>query len=142
MKTLELYREKSRNDGTRGDLFIGDDLICHMLELPWRENHRGISCIPPGRYEVSYLAKSASGRYKDVYHVQDVPGRFGILIHKGNVAGDESMGYKTNSDGCLLPCMGFTTYEGQTFGFNSADALQAIHDVAGRQGFILEIYGV
>lgn len=142
MKTLELYREKSRDDGVRGDLFDGEKQIAHMLELPWRENQRGISCIPPGKYLVTYLRKSASGKYRDVYHIQSVPGRFGILIHKGNVAGDKTMGFKTNSDGCLLPNMGFMKYQGQTFGHNSADALQAIHSATGRNSFWLEIYGV
>lgn len=142
MLELDLFRENSADDGTRSTLMIGDVEICNVLELPWRENARGVSCIPPGRYLVTYLPRSASGRYKDVYHVQDVPGRTGILIHKGNWAGDESLGFKADSDGCQLPCMAFKRVGGQIMGVNSGDALQALHDVTGRQGFYLQVYGV
>lgn len=143
MITLELYRENSTDMGTKGELMHGDKEVCKMLELPWLENERSVSCIPPGRYEVDYLARSASGKYKDVYHVRSVPGRTGILIHKGNWAGNEALGFKTDSDGCLLPCMGFTVDDNrQAIGYDSKTALQSLHDITKRNGFILEIYGV
>jgi hypothetical protein len=141
--TLELYRENSKETGTKGTLMLGDKEICSMFELPWLENAKGKSCIPPGRYEVTYLKRSASGKYKDVYHVQNVPGRTGILIHLGNWAGDTDKGFKSDTDGCLLPASGFTVDENrQLMGYDSKSALQAIHDATKRDGFILEIYGL
>ena len=129
--------------GTKSDVMHGDKEVCKMLELPWLENKRGISCIPPGRYEVDYLPRSARGKYKDVYHVRSVPGRSGILLHLGNWAGNEALGFKTDSDGCLLPCMGYTVdNKRQVIGYDSKTALQTLHDVTGRKNFILEIYGV
>lgn len=143
MITLELYRDPSTDQGTKSGLYLDDDEVCSMLELPWLENERGISCIPPGRYEVAYMKESASGKYKDVYHVKDVPGRTGILIHMGNWAGDISLGLKSDTDGCLLPCMSFKTDDnGQLMGLDSKTALQTLHEVTGRKGFVLEVYGV
>jgi hypothetical protein len=150
MKTLELYRERTSDMGTKGELYNGDKLVCKMLELPWRDNAKNISCIPPGRYEVDYLPESASGRYNSVYLVNDamqlvqqVVSRDGILIHMGNWAGDEALGYKSNSDGCLLPCMGFTVdSDRQLMGYDSKTALQCIHEATNRQSFILQVWGV
>ncbi|WEJ62166.1 DUF5675 family protein [Thiomicrorhabdus lithotrophica] len=150
MKTLELYREPSTDMGTKGDLMLGDKVVCKMLEPPWRDNVTNISCIPPGRYEVEYLAVSASGKYKDVYYIKDamqhvkaIVSRDGVLIHKGNWAGDVSLGYKSDSEACQLPCMGYTVDENrQLMGYDSATAMQAIHEAVGRSSFILEVYGV
>lgn len=150
MQTLELYREKSTDMGTKGDLYAGDKFICHTLEPPWRDNAKNVSCIPPGRYEVEYLRKSASGKYRDVYHIKDamahvsaIVSRDGVLVHMGNWAGDVSMGYKSDSEACVLPCMGFTVDDTrQVMGYDSKTALQAIHEAVGRDSFILEVYGV
>ncbi len=140
---LELYRDPSREDGTRGSLMQGDDEICSMLELQWLDNQPFKSCIPPGKYEVKYLAESASGKYKDVYHIQDVPGRSGILMHKGNWAGDADEGQRTDSTGCQLPCMGYTIDDNhQTMGHSSKTAMQILHETTGRKDFTLEIWGV
>ncbi len=139
---LELYRENSKDDGTISALLNGDDEVCRLLELPWRENEQSISCIPPARYWVDYLAESASGHYKDVYHITGVPGRSGILIHKGNYAGDESLGFMSDSAGCLLPCVSIGKSFNQTMGQDSKTALQRLHEVTGRKGFWLEVWGI
>jgi hypothetical protein len=76
-----------------------EDFNCHTLELPWRDNQRSISCIPPGEY----LAKTRqSPRFGLTYHVKEVPGRSYILIHSGNWAGDVNKGFKSHVNGCLL----------------------------------------
>lgn len=60
---------------------------------------QAVSCIPFGEYSV---AIRKSPRYGTIFHVQDVPGRSYILIHWGNWAGDVSMGYRSNVEGCIL----------------------------------------
>ena len=80
------------------------------LELPWKNNDVGISCIPEG----IYIAKRRySKKYRNHMHITDVEGRSLILIHWGNYAG--SVNPKTgHSDiqGCILTGNGFKDITG------------------------------
>jgi hypothetical protein len=72
-------------------------LIAKILELPWRENARGISCIPEGLYTVTWsapvlrddpdtLIDESGGRIERPYEhyiIHNVPKRSGILMHAG-----------------------------------------------------------
>ena len=95
---VNLFRFLRSDQGTRGKLFY-NDFACETLELPWRDNQRSISSIPAGDYPVKIRM---SPRYGEIYWVKDVPDRSFILIHWGNWAGDESKGYKSNVNGCIL----------------------------------------
>ena len=136
---LTLYRSGSTEQGTMGWLWGDGVPVCFVMELPWRDNQSNVSCIPAGRYQVSYLPRSASGKYRDVYHVQDVPNRSGILIHPGNFAGDRQMGYQTDSWGCLLPATRFGVLGGQRAGLASRAALRKLHRLTHRKDFNLTI---
>lgn len=104
MNRVRLEREISTVDGSFGVMVCESrhykfPLVLQSLELPWRDNERNISCIPPGKYQVeSYL----SSRHGQCYLVKAVPGRSGILIHVGNVAGDRESGLDSNVEGCIL----------------------------------------
>lgn len=66
------------------------------LELPWKDNHSRVSCIPEGVYKLVHRSAFESKAFKyDHFHVLDVPGRTYILIHAGN--------YHTQILGCILP---------------------------------------
>lgn len=67
----------------------------HSIELPWKDNAKGISCIPEGTYELNIYNSPKFGR---CLIVKDVPGRDAILIHKGN--------YNSDTHGCILPGCG------------------------------------
>ncbi len=80
----------SRNYGevqTPGCLVIFDqeDVVfqCKTLELPYLENHKNISCIPPGEYSVDRIR---SRKHDICYLINDVPSRSNIIIHVGNYA--------------------------------------------------------
>lgn len=94
-----IVREESTDNGTFGILTLKNGFDCHTLELPWRENKRRLSCIPPGKYE-AILHRSP--KFGNTVWVQDVPGRSEILIHSGNFAGDRHKGLRTDVDGCIL----------------------------------------
>lgn len=64
------------------------------LELPWKDNQRRISCIPPGEYLVEKCKPTAKRNYT-YFHVMNVPGRDSILWHPGN--------YTSQILGCILP---------------------------------------
>lgn len=81
--------------GTNGNFLVNGSYLCQAIELPWKENQRGISCIPEGVYE---LTKRYSGKFGKHLLVNDVPGRDLILIHCFNEALKESRG-------CIAPVM-------------------------------------
>lgn len=85
-------------DRTLGSIYGPNaGLICKTLELPWLDNKRSISCIPEGKYLVTYsppVLKDDPNTEEDEsggriprpyahYIVHKVPGRSGILIHRG-----------------------------------------------------------
>ena len=97
-RTVTLCRLSRSDQGTEGILLAGS-FNANTLELPWRDNKRQVSCIPPGEYDVEIRNSTKYGR---VYWVKKVPERSYILIHSGNYAGDESKGFKTHVMGCIL----------------------------------------
>jgi len=95
---VDLFRMERSDQGTLG-ILTTTNFKCYTLELPWRENHAGISCIPTGDYTVEIRLSPKYGR---IYWVRNVPNREWILIHSGNYAGDVEKGYKTHVRGCIL----------------------------------------
>lgn len=69
--------------GTNGEIFINEELICYSIELPWKNNAVGISCIPEGSYRAK---KRWSPKFKWHLHLTDVPNREMILVHPANNA--------------------------------------------------------
>lgn len=61
------------------------------LELPWRDNKKGESCIPEGTYTCK---RFQSSKFGNTFEVCYVPDRQGILFHTGNTAKD--------TKGCVL----------------------------------------
>lgn len=144
MTDITLLRYETGDTGTFGRLYIPEAAMaaCEVLELPWRDNRPGVSCIPDGDYEVSYMARSAIGRFEDVYWLREVPARTGILIHAGNRAGDVARGYRADSDGCLLPGMVRGSLGHQPAVLRSREALSWLHHYTGRRGFALHVRGL
>ncbi len=101
-------------EGTNGALYReGLELICHTIELPWRDNRQRESCIPEGTYR---LEAAYSRRLGKVLTVGPVPGRSGILIHPANNALRELKG-------CIAPVL---TLDGPGLGAYSRAALQQL----------------
>lgn len=107
MQTIRLIRLNSSDAGTFGKILYSNGKAGpQTLELPWRDNERNISCIPPARYLCEW---HLSPHWGWVYFVQGVPGRGEIRIHWGNYAGDvekiipdTKYNYKTDTEGCIL----------------------------------------
>jgi hypothetical protein len=114
--TVQLLRIRRNDQGTIGILSTPYGFQCHTLELPWRDNKKSISCIPPGEYITRIRV---SPKYGKVYHVQDVPNRTYILIHSGNWAGDVEKGYRTHVNGCILLGLQRGLLDGQVAVLNS-----------------------
>ena len=88
---MRLIRVARNNEATYGVLAWENTAFAVTLELPWRENKRGESCIPHGVYQCK---KVHSPRFGSTYEVTNVPGRSEILFHKGNLSDD--------THGCIL----------------------------------------
>lgn len=89
---LELHRVYHEK-GTSGVFWYYGQKICESIELPWRNNKRGISCIPEGRYRLNTRIHPQKGKQ---LVLRAVPGRSGILIHAANDALKELRG-------CIAP---------------------------------------
>jgi hypothetical protein len=94
-----ISRYPSDNQGTHGMIRTPSGLELHTLELPWRDNSPNISCIPPGEYTVAPHTSSFFGKCFSIF---PVPGRTHIRIHAGNWAGDKSLYYRSDTEGCIL----------------------------------------
>lgn len=114
---------------TLSSIFYNGEMICKGMELPWKENKRGISCIPEGSYEVTkeppIQANDPLGRkQRDYWHfrIHDVPGRSGVLIHK--------ITYVKDLQGCIGVGMDFKDFnkDGVPDMADSTKALQKLID--------------
>jgi len=79
MKNLVIQRDEF-SDCSYGRMWYGD-FQCFTLELPWKENKKGISCIPKGWY---YACKYNSPSNGDCISIGGVVGRTHIQIHSAN----------------------------------------------------------
>lgn len=73
---------------TLGSLYVDGQLICKTMELPWKDNRNGVSCIPEGSYPVTkeppIPKDDVMGRHERKYwhfRLHDTGKRQGILIH-------------------------------------------------------------
>jgi hypothetical protein len=137
---LTLVRGPSTDQGTIGALMRPDgSRVAYSLELPWRENRRRVSCIPPGSYRCRYVVTEK--RPAGVYLLAGVPGRDSILIHSGNVAGDTAKGLESDVLGCILLGRQRGKRRGQTAVLLSTLAVRGLADEMGRRPFTLEVTG-
>lgn len=80
-------------NGTNGQIECNGKFICHTIELPWKNNTQGVSCIPEGKY---LLKKRFSNKFKWHIEITKVPNRGAILFHPANNA-------LTELNGCIAP---------------------------------------
>lgn len=76
-----LKRISSNKNQTIGILTYNGVKIAVTLELPWKNNQNGISCIPKGTYCV---VRRKNTKYGNHFHITGVPSRSYILIHNAN----------------------------------------------------------
>lgn len=100
-------------EGTNSTLFVNGHFICFMIELPWKDNQRTVSCIPEGTYEIR---PRYSERFKAHLQVLGVTKRSLILIHPANDAQKEL-------EGCLSPV---SQLSGIGKGWSSRPAMQKL----------------
>lgn len=109
MNTIEIYRSKklSTLEATYGSLAFNGILVAYTVELPWKDNIPGKSCIPEGKYElhphdslkhplvVSFHNPLLNVYAEPVLVPAGVHGRTDCLIHSAN--------FVSELEGCLAP---------------------------------------
>lgn len=106
MKILNLKRTHVLKTGVYGTLDIEGVPFCQTLELQWRDNATGVSCIPPGEYICKVIMSPKRGY--QVYELQNVPNRTNVEIHIGNTVLD--------IEGCVLLGRAFGPVDTTTVG--------------------------
>ena len=141
MRQVYLFRDaisKNPNESgivTRGAILFEDygDVAFHTLELPWQNNEKNISCIPPGDYKVDFMAESGTGKYKKIWWIRNVSGRSEILIHNGN--------FSRNTKGCILIGCRAGYIHNEPAVLNSKAALGQFYKIMGEESFNLSVIG-
>jgi hypothetical protein len=105
-------------EGTNGKILYEGRLITYTIELPWKNNLAGVSCIPEGEYE---LVKRWSPKFGRHLQILNVVGREYILIHPANDALHELKG-------CIAPVCLIT---GAGKGIRSRSALKTLMGLVG-----------
>lgn len=90
-RLIVLERTLDLHNCTQGQLLVGNRVF-DTLELPWKENQKNISRIPPGTYTFQKIKRTTNG--KNAIWLRDVKGRSEILIHHGTKP--------TETQGCIL----------------------------------------
>lgn len=98
MRKAKITRSPSTDQGTFGIMTLDDGTTFHTLELPWRDNAHGLSCIPAGTY---ICKKVDSPKHGPCYMVMNVPDRDSIEVHACNYGGDVRLGYRSDLLGCI-----------------------------------------
>ena len=140
MIIVSLERLESGDQGTFGQLQVEIDGVIYSfysVELPWRDNHSDLSCIPTGTYPCRWTESAKFKRY--LYEVDGVPNRSGIRIHSANLAGDTTKGYKSQLLGCIAPGEQLGSLDGQRAVIGSSSALKRFEALLNKEPFNLEI---
>ena len=132
MRELKLIRRYQDDNGTLGRLYI-DNTYLHTLECPWRNNEKGVSCIPEGTYEVT---RDNTGRFQ-FYKVLGVPDRTDIEIHPANYVIHPESG-RRQLEGCIALGMKFSKAPVPAV-WSSRDACESFLSRMDKNDFLLTI---
>jgi hypothetical protein len=119
MITYRLGRCYAGPDGTIGQLYRSDELVCFTLEPP--PDRPAVPSIPFGRYPLSWEKSPRLGVYTP--RLNNVPGRSGILIHAGNTIAD--------TEGCILVGSKWDQNKDRIFLYNSAITKAKVYNLIG-----------
>jgi hypothetical protein len=135
MTETYITRLYTDDQGTAGILSVPNfGWSCYTNELPDRGNRRNCSRINTGRYLARWVYSKKFGNVPLLYGVEN---RSAILIHSGNYAGDTLKGYRTDSEGCILPGNRIAKLNGQRAVLNSKSTMGTfIKLMAGRDFYI------
>lgn len=90
--TMTVERNATCNNGeVTGRLLVDGTEVAKTFELPWRNNEKDISQIPPGTYPAFIRSDGDLGWRVEL---RNVPDRVNVQLHVGN--------YTSQTEGCIL----------------------------------------
>lgn len=101
-----------------GRLLVNDAEIGRTLELPWRNNEKGISCVDAGTYPATIRADGTLGWRVEL--IDESGNRKNIQLHVGN--------YQRQIKGCVLVGDDVTVSNGECMVPNSRATLNRLAD--------------
>lgn len=135
---IVVYRQKSKEESTRGEMYIDGVKFCDTLEDEFRTKKvMGETRIPSGRYKlgfrefskkqeregnISNMTKKYRSKFDWFFNhieVKDIPNFSFVYIHVGN--------YEEDTDACLLVGHGFTDYDNESAIWKSKPAFEAFY---------------
>ncbi len=136
MEKAVLERLTTGDEGTFG-VFSVWKLKFYSGELPWRNNQKARSCIPPGLYTVKW---TYSPKFKrKTYEVQGVANRSGIRFHPANYVGDEKLEFYSEVNGCITLGLVLGLSMQQKAVLKSREAIAGLEEYFDGKDFQLEI---
>ncbi len=136
MERALLRRIHKTEAGTFGILSVGA-FQSYSGECPWRDNAQGLSCVPPGVYQVTWAPSPRLKR--NTYRLINVPARSGVLVHSANYMGDRTMGLKCQLLGCIALGEKRGVMDGQAALLMSFAAVRRFERYMDGQPFELEV---
>ena len=117
---------------------MAEGFTCKTLELPWRDNARQRSCVPPGSYLCEMVSSPKFGR---VYTLRNTDPRTHIPYMGGKFAGDNDKRLQTPVQGCILIGKYYGAIDGQRAILLSRPTVRAFMAKLGGASFMLTIEG-
>lgn len=117
--------------------WLPDHPDIYTIELPWRDNKPGVSCIPQGIYNG---IPHHTTKYPNVWELLYVPNRTGILIHSGNFASNVKLqngAHAPETEGCIMVGLGIE--ENVPMITKSKLAMEYLRQVLGIDNFSIEV---
>ncbi len=138
MRRVRIDRRHSTDMGTFGRLTT-EGFSAFTGELPWRDNARGLSCIPAGVYRCVWARSPRLKR--STYRIMGVRDRSGVLFHSANLMGDKTRGFIAQVEGCIAIGEALGFIKGQAAVLRSMPAVRRFESIipAG-EPFELEIH--
>lgn len=131
-----LTRTSTCDEGTFGHLDVAGQTFM-TGELPYRDNERGKSCVPCGKYNAIWEHSARFGR--QLYEIKGIPWRDEIKFHPANFMGDRAKRLKCELDGCIALGTSVGVLLGQKALIKSRAAMDRFEALLATQPFDLAI---
>lgn len=95
---LTLTRTELNSDSTRGQIVLPDGTLLYSLELPWRDNHKDVSCIPPGVYQ---LIPYTSPKHDSTWYLENASLGVGGASAERSYCEIHSANWTRQLEGCI-----------------------------------------
>lgn len=95
---ITLKRTSSDDTCTRGLITLEDGTQIYSLELPWRDNQKNISCVPPGIYK---LIPYTSPKHDSTWYLENAELGVGGAGFEREFCEIHSANWASQLEGCI-----------------------------------------